>query len=530
MMLCFPRWDQGWLCWIALTPLIAAIWFSEPAPEPLPQTPTGPDAPERRGFRATARGLLRPALLGYAMGLVFFWGAFSWLITVTGLGWFLLAFYMALYPACWGAFLGLMRRYAGDFTNSRRNVVVAGCGAAVWVAQEWMRGWMFTGFGWNALGGALHRDLVSIQIVEFTGIGGLSFLAAFTNLMVAITVRRFVEELRRTRIRPHWDFSVAMALIAANFAFGLHALYKPNRTLPETEIKVALVQPNIPEGEKYDPRCEQKIFDRLAFLTEAALVQKPQLLVWPESATPRGIYADEKNFNFVHGFAARDDYNFLLGTLDFDEDNGGHDYNIAALLTNNGDSVQIYRKIHLVPFGEYIPFRNSFPLFRWVIGSLVPVDMTPGTEPLVLRMKNPDVKLGALVCFEDTLGDLARQFVKGGAQVLVNVTNDNWFLRSAGAEQHLANAVFRAVENRRPLLRAANTGVTAIVEPSGWVAGTIRDANGTTFCDGVLTQPVKVPAAAAPLTFYTRHGELFSKLCAALAVMAFPFFFRRARR
>jgi apolipoprotein N-acyltransferase len=134
-------------------------------------------------------------------------------------------------------------------------------------------------------------------------------------------------------------------------------------------------------------------------------------------------------------------------------------------------------------------------------------------------MSKPAVNLGPLICFEDTVGDLARRFVLGGAQVLVNVTNDGWFMRSHAAEQHLANAVFRAVENRRPLIRAANTGVTCFIDERGAVTNALRGADGTPFVTGVLTGRVAVPRSPA-LTFYTRHGELFSQLCAGLTLIA----------
>jgi len=505
LTLCFPPWECAWLCWVALIPLIAAIWFgrSDPAEDAL--------------WREVRRG----ALLGYVAGLVYFWGVFWWLTTVTGLGWFLLPFYLALFPAAWGAFAGLLRRQTGDFTVSRRNLWLAFAVAAAWVAQEWVRGWLFTGFGWNGLGVSLYKTTLLIQLAEYTGVGGLSFLVVLTNVIGAVTVVRFIAEAQRRRIRPHWDFSLTMALIAADIAFGIRTVFNQPRQ-PETELKVAMVQPNIPEAEKLDPESEKTVFDRLTFLTNAALVLKPQLLVWPEAATVRSIYADERNFNFVHDFAARADFSFLLGTLDFDNDEGGHDYNVAVLLTNQGESIQTYRKMHLVPFGEYIPFRHSFPFFAWVMGALVPVDFTPGKEPVLLKTKNPALKLGSLICFEDTQADQTRRFVKGGAQLLVNVTNDGWFLKSAGSRQHLANAVFRTVENRRPLLRAANTGVTAIVDRLGRITNQLRGPGGTTFVEGTLNDVVAVPALNAPKTFFTRNGELFSVLCTIWAAAMIP--------
>ena len=495
LTLCFPRWDQGWLCWVALTPLIAAIWFDPQA------------------------SLKRAALLGYVTGLCFFWGVFSWLTTVTVAGWFLLPFYLALFPAAWAAFLSAMSRGAGDFTRSGANLRVAVLGAAAWVALEWLRGWGALSFGWNGLGIALHGNLALIQITEFTGVGGLSFLVMMTNLTVVMTVRRFWNEARGRRLRPHWDFSVNMALIALAFSFGVRTVFIPAPT-DTTPLRVAAVQANIPQEEKFDAAHAKTIRDRYAALTETALATSPQLLLWPESSTPGSLFESQELFDFVRGFAQRGRLNFLLGTLDFDTAN--HDYNIAALFTpepTRGPMPQTYRKMHLVPFGEYIPFRRAFPPFEWIIGDLVPGDFTPGTQYTVLQLHQPELKAAALVCFEDTLGDLTRRFVGHGAQLLVNVTNDGWFLHSQGAEQHLANALFRAVENRRPLVRAANTGMTAFVDPQGRVTNKLDP-----FTEGFQCGVVQIPPANARQTFYTRQGERFSQFCAVLSLAALGFY------
>ena len=497
LTLCYPRFNQSWLCWIALTPLIAAVWFGNGS---------------KVGVQPSVK---RAALLGYLAGLVFFWGVFSWLTTVTVAGWLLLPFYLALYPAAWAAFLALARHGAGDFTRSGVNLRLALLGAAAWVALEWARGLGALSFGWNGLGIALHGNLSLIQISEFTGVGGLSFLIALTNLMVVITVCRFVNESRLRRIRPHWDFSVNLALIAATLTFGIRTFFAPEKgdTIP---LRVAAVQANIPQNEKFDQAFATMIMDRYTRLTEGALERRPQLLLWPEAATPGSMF-EKDLFEFVRGFAQRGDTNFLLGSLEFAP--AEHDYNIAALFTEKGEALQIYRKMHLVPFGEYIPFRHSFPPFEWVIGKLVPGDFTAGMEHTVLQLQHPEMKAAALVCFEDTLGDLTRRFVQHGAQLLINVTNDGWFLRSQGSEQHLANAVFRAVENRRPLIRSANTGITAFIDPLGRVTNVFRP-DGDPFAEGVLADTIQVPPETARHTFYTCHGERFSQACAALSLSA----------
>lgn len=512
---CFPYWDQGWLVWIALGPLVAALLLdSRPALE------DGKQCGRLKRFARHPIG--RAFLLGYTTGLIFFWCTFYWLTTVTGPGWFLLGFYMGLYQGAWAAYLAAIRPSAGDFTRSGANLRLAFAGAAAWVALEWVRGWLFSGFGWNGLGIAFYQNLTFIQLAEYTGVCGLSFLAAFTNLIAVITLYRFLSEIQQRRIRPHWDFSVTMALIAATFLYGVRTLFAPQagEAIP---LKVAAVQPNIPQVEKFDLAFEKQIFDRLTFLTGTALEWKPDLVVWPEASTPRGLFADETNFRFVQEIAQSGSFNFLLGSLDVDFE-AREEYNIAALIAPGAESISTYRKMHLVPFGEYIPFRKSFPLFAWIIGDLVPTDFSPGREYSILTLQNPKVDAAALICFEDTLGELTRRFVRdGNAQLLVNVTNDGWFLRSAGSRQHLANALFRAVENRRPLVRAANTGVTAFIDPLGRILHTFEDP----FAEGVLTGTVPVPPPEVKKTFYTRYGELFSKGAALSAIILLPLLRRR---
>ena len=488
---------------MALTPLIAAVWLSE-------------------------GGLGRATLLGYVTGAVFFLSVFSWLKTVSDLGWFLLSLYLALYPAAWAAFLHAARSGAGDFTRSGANLRVAALGAAAWVALEWLRGWGALSFGWNGLGVALHGNLAMIQVAEYTGVGGLSFLLVLTNLVSVLTVRRFFAEARLRRIRPHWDFSANMALIAAVFAFGVRTLFAP-ADAHSLALRVAAVQADIPHNpeQRSERAFANLIMERYGALTEVALTTRPQLLLWPESATPGSLFASQEVFDFVNGFARRGDTNFLFGSLDFDE--ARHDYNIAALFTPRGSEPQTYRKMHLVPFGEYIPFRRAFPPFEWIAGDLVPGDFTAGTEYTLLKLERPAVNVGALICFEDTLGDLTRHFVRRGAQLLVNVTNDGWFLRSQASEQHLANAVFRTVENRRPLVRAANTGVTAFIDRFGRITNAFRP-DGNAFTEGVLSDSIQVPAATAFQTFYTRHGDVFSRACAVASLAALGFFITLRRR
>jgi apolipoprotein N-acyltransferase len=479
-------------------------------------------------------------------GLVFFWIVFSWLTTVTVLGWFILAFYMAIYFAIWGWFCALLRPRAGKsqsvgvtkwrqmlaqarttaipppspWTKSTNNLRLAFLLAAAWTTLEWLRGWVLSGFGWNGLGVALHDYWPLIQITELTGVAGLSFVIAFANVIILTTAYRLVVEARTRVMRPHFDFTVTMAAIVGVLIFGLRAT---QISPPTKSLRIAAVQANVPQTQKFDPQFTRRIFDQFRRLSEIALRSNPppDLLVWPESSMPGPVLADQESYKFVMDLAASADTDVLLGTIDVDERDV---YNAALLVSNNGEHVQMYRKIHLVPFGEYIPGRHTVPLLARVVGDKVPADFNEGKEHTVFTLTDGEIHVAPLVCFEDTIGELTRQFVlpsetSPGANLLVDVTNDGWFKKSAGSHQHLANAIFRCVETRRPMIRAANTGVTCFINQFGRVTQVLQDDKGSTFTEGVLAGEIKIQTEQE-LTFYARHGELFAKACAAITLVS----------
>ncbi|MEQ1851630.1 MAG: apolipoprotein N-acyltransferase, partial [Chthoniobacteraceae bacterium] len=294
----------------------------------------------------------------------------------------------------------------------------------------------------------------------------------------------------------------------------------PKQDVP---LRVVAVQPNIPQAWKMDFTRAAEIFERMRSLTELAILTKPDLLLWPEAAVPGGLLGDADTETFVRELASAVPA-MILGTDDLNRGAPGEDHNSAALLLEGSREIQFYDKTHLVPFGEYLPLR---PVLAPIAGGLIPGDFKPGRQPGVFSLVSPALKLAPLVCFEDTLGELVREPVRRGAHVLINVTNDGWFGRSCEPEQHLANAIFRAIENRRPLVRCTNTGVTASVDVFGRVERWLDP-----FSMGAAARQLNVPMPMQE-TFYTGHGEIFSIICAALATMALIarlFLIRRRRR
>jgi apolipoprotein N-acyltransferase len=522
LSLSFPPADVGGLAFVALIPLLLAVWKAR-------------EGRASGGFRFA---------LGWVTGLVFFTTTFHWLSQLAplfdtkaliGLP-LLLALYLALYPAVWAWFAGWIagshfepvpppdpllpfRRPA--LLMSGRNLGIALLVSAAWVALEWVRGWLLTGFGWNALGVALHDDLPLIQIAEFTGVGGLSFLLVMCNAIGLITVLRLRAEIGRIRLRPHYDFAIAVALVVLAFSHGVRVLWRGRDvTAQGTVLRVTAVQPNVPQPWKMDLSRAPEIFDRMRSLTELAILTKPDLLLWPEAAVPGGMLADATTETFVRELASGVPA-MLLGTDDLNRDAPGEDHNSAAVLLAGSREARFYDKRHLVPFGEYLPLR---PLLGPIVGGLVPGDFKPGREVGIFQLAQPALKLAPLVCFEDTLGGLVREPVQRGADVLVNLTNDGWFGRTCEPEQHLANAIFRAIENRRPLIRCTNNGVTCSVDVFGRV-----ERWQEPFSMGASTRQITVPSPTGT-TFYTSRGEMLPVACAALVAIAIPFRLWLARR
>ncbi len=502
--LAYAPFNQGWLIWVALTPLMAALWL------------------DSRHSQPRSLSWKRMALLGWVAGLVMFGLQFFWITTVTGIGWVAVTAYLALYPAAWAAITGVLlhpARFCGAdgkpaWLASSKNLLIAAGTATAWCALEWLRGMVFTGFSWNGLGVALHTNPFFIQFASLTGVGGLSWMLVLMNSIALATVKRVTLEVGRISIRPHYDFNLAIALVVGVFTYGIYVVGIPVETVT---IKIAAVQPNIPQDEKWDPEQEEEILQRFQSLSDVAAATGPDLMVWPEAATPRGMFGDQRNFDFVADIADLIKGDFILGTLDFDE---GKEYNAAVMVNSQTRKLQSYHKLHLVPFGEYLPLRGIFPPFEWIAGELIPRDFSSGEEVKLFTMNTPALQVAPLICFEDTVARLVRRFAARGAQLMVNITNDGWFLESSASRQHLANAVFRSAETRLPMVRCANTGVTAIIDHRGRVTQELAEPEtGKPFMQGVLSGTVDVPVRPVP-TFHTRYGELFS-IMTCLATLVF---------
>jgi apolipoprotein N-acyltransferase len=386
----------------------------------------------------------------------------------------------------------------------------------VWVALEWARSYVFTGFGWALLGYSQSDNLPIIQIADICGTYGVSFLIVIFNAAVFFVIKNF---------RNKKDYIIPVAataiLIAATLGYGSFRL---NNVFTGERLKVSVVQGNIPQVEKWDERFVEKIMQRYSSLTMLSAAQNPDLIIWPETSVPGFIENENILLDWVSGLVKGADAPLLVGAPRYDKVDGRElYYNSAFLFPKNGSSAAHYDKMHLVPFGEYVPlaklffFVNRFaprPIGDFVGGK----EFTVLRFPIVRAAREEDsswrlmkrVGFGCLICFEDIFPDLARGLAKNNAGFIVNMTNDAWFGRSSAAYQHAQASVFRAVENRINVIRAANTGLSCFIDQKGRVVSKVSKEGKDLFVDGFQAQEIVLSRAR---TIYTSYGDILAYLC-----------------
>jgi apolipoprotein N-acyltransferase len=490
--LCFPDFSFGWLAWIVLIPLHLAL----------------EDAMPRRAF-----------WLGWSAGFLANVGLMSWV--VTAMHQYGKMPLLAAYPVMWllAAYLGL---YVGLYTFSlawltKHKTPLAGLAApCIWVSLELIRAHFLSGLPWMLLGYSQHQWLPIIQIADTTSVYGVSWLIVLVNIALTDLLRW---GWRRFYIRQHvalpWPAPAAAAMVmVASLGYGALALHQMPPDADQS-MAIGLVQPNIDQAHKWDQAYRRETLDRYAALTAQA-AQGADLVVWPEAATPF-LFEDEPVYRIeVATLSHKLGVPFLFGSPALRRYSNGRPYllNSAYLLTPNGQIAGRYDKRHLVPFGEYIPFHSSVLFF---LDKLVEGigDFEAGTTATVfmppMRPGAPQPKVSVVICYEVIFPDLVREFVGHGATLMTTITNDAWFGESAAPHQHFAMVVFRAVENRVAFARAANTGISGFIDPSGRVL-----AATPVFSEQAIRG--RVPLRDR-LTVYTRYGDVFAYACVIIAAL-----------
>lgn len=557
MAVTLPPYDFGGLVWVVLLPLLAVLWSVKGR------------RPGWKGFG-----------IGWVGGLAYFLLSLHWLSVVSPAGWVALSMYLALFVGFWGAFAAkwanpwAVAEVPAEETSLERklrekskvklnhwkvsaaSVRVAFAVAALWASMDWLRGWLFTGFGWNPLATAFHDTPVMAQSADLLGLCALSFVPVFLQAVVVQTGRRLWQETREGKFRPHADFATAALLITLCFCYGVWRLHTTGKG-ESIRLKALLVQLNIPQDAaqrlwspeeihiayevdtlaalKEIERQDEERFREAAEKGEEIELRSPDWIMWPESSlTGRVIRTDDgtwgmwdENMLTLNRVREAGDFTVVMGLNEIEGEYFGEDlvmkenarvWNSMVVFPPDGE-LEVYRKHHLVIFGEYIPLVEKLPFLKELYEQQAGVEfggsfsMGESFDPLSVEIDGEEIGVLPTVCFEDTVPRLMRKFVRSGPQLIVNVTNDGWFKDSPAAAQHFANAKFRAIELRRPMIRCANSGVSAAVNsvgttghPDTGVKQEIRDDSGSHLSRGWMLAEVDVPKRS-PMTGYAIVGD-----------------------
>jgi apolipoprotein N-acyltransferase len=524
----FPPLNWSFSAWVALAPLYFVASRLTPW----------------RAFR-----------VGFLWGLAWALPSFFWLREISILIPFAMAPMLALYPAAWAAVVPIISKnllvpldiqLAGSAAEKKlkpsgiKLTLLAALLAAAWCALEWLRSWIFTGLPWNLLGISQWKVIPIIQIAEYTGVYGVSFLIVYVNIALSMTVDSLRKTIGTGKYRRPVPMMVGMTLVMTTALVGFKATMKwnlPEKDVGKRSVKITVVQGDIEQCRfASDAKVEEVLKTYLDF-SELAILNNPDLMVWPETAVPipyRDGYDSAYKYRFgVFKLLEGHRTKLMIGSIDYDYDNARKyrkkedvpSWNSVFLIEPGGKTVAKYNKIHLVPFGEYVPLGKLFPWLVDMIG--MGRGLTPGRKFALFDIAK-GAKAGVCVCYEDIFPEIARGFVRRGANILINITNDAWYPTSSEPEQHLANAVFRAIETRRPLLRAGNNSCSCLILPSGLIVDSVVSSvapdgssipRPTVKCRGFGAFQVLFDSNP-PLTFNTRYGDLFAWLCAALLAAA----------
>jgi len=506
----FPSYELSFLAWVALTPLLFVLVRSNPL----------------IGF-----------FLSFVFSAVFFAAHFSWMFVLPG--------YSILHHIILDIYFGILTGILGaaiSFIAKRRDVSTALFATPfLWLLYEFIRSNLsFLSLPWGLLAHTQYRHPVIIQIASLTGTYGISFLIVLVNAALVGLFHWYFSlwKMKSGRLLagpstwgPFFFAVAALSLLSFSLLFGY---LECKQQIIGERIRIALIQGNITQEKKWDATYARKIMKIYTSLSQEANSVEPLLIVWPETATPRSITVDKKVYEQVISVAESTGAYVLLGSAQAQKfnvkDPGKSKYTNSAFLISphvRNTKPERYDKIRLLPFGEYLPFRGHMP---WSLINIPDIkEYLPGKGYNVLSLAGH--QFAVPICWENIFPSMARNFVLNGAEFLVNITNEAWFGKTVAPYQFLSMNVFRAVENRRYVLRCANTGISCIIDPYGRVLKKVSDEIGNElFVRGFLTGSI-TPIQSK--TIYTRFGEWLIWLCtlvAAIVLLMSVFRFKPSRQ
>jgi apolipoprotein N-acyltransferase len=488
LALSFTRYGHPAVAWIALVPLLIAL-----------AQPQGV-APPRR---ARVEGPLRAFLLGLTCGFVYFAGTLYWTGTVirtfggiplpaAALGVVLLALYQGFFPALFALISSRL--------IARGGLVAVFLSAAAWVATEFFRGVVFGGFPWVLLGDSQVTVLSVAQLASVLGVYGVSGLVAFVNAAIAYAMLTG----GRRRIAA---ITAAAGVLIGTAAWGAARIADGSLTRAGVPIRVGLIQANIAQEDKWKAGEARRIFTTYIAMTRDAVKRGAEYIIWPESATPFMFESDAEGQEALRALAREVGVPILFGS---DQEIVRPEpalYNAAFLVTPDGKTAAVYRKIHLVPWGEFIPMKRLLFFVSPLVDSFT--DFSPGTEMVLLPVGSH--LASTAICYEVVYPALIRQAVQAGSELLTTITNDAWYGHSSAPYQHFALASMRAIEQGRYLARSANTGISGVVDPYGRI---VRQSG--IFEQDALVEQVRFLKIR---TIYSRIGDVIAYIAIAIVAL-----------
>lgn len=492
--LSFPRYDFEFLAWAGIIPLL---------------------------FIMKGNSAKKAFLWSWFSGTLFFLLTMNWLIgTINNYGgvpaWisFLILLLLSAYLGLYSGLFVLLT----SFITKRIKIPFVLAAPPLWVTLEYLRGHLFSGFPWASLGYSQYKFLHIIQIADITSMYGVSFLIVGVNAGIFEIFSLIKYRPSQTRVYSAISIFVIAALFLSSLIYGNYNLHKTYYH-PDNSLNVAVIQGNIPQDLKWDRNFQRNTMNIYANLTGEAGKQKPDIVIWPETAAPFFFQELSVTQKDLYDLAKRSNTFILFGSPAYtflDKDNIRL-FNSAYLISPDGRTLSRYDKMHLVPFGEYVPLPGVLFFIQKMVTGIG--DFIPGTDFTVMQTYKS--KLGTVICFEVIFPDIVRKFVFNGAEFMTTITNDAWFGRSAAPYQHFSMVIFRAVENRVYFARAANTGISGFISPAGEIL-----SSSPIFTEGYLVQKI---SPSTTQTFYTLHGDVFAYLCILFAGLLFIAGFKGSR-
>lgn len=488
--LSFPKFGHGIFAWFCFVPSLLVLFY----------------------LKNTQVSLKKIFLLGVAFGIAGYCGLLYWIVptfVVAGenvifgvIAVILLSLYCSLYYSLFYIFSFYVQKINLFFYS-----LLLSC---LWILLEYLKSFLFSGFPWMLLGYSQYENLKMIQIAEYFGVYGVSFILIFFN--VFLTRALYELFLKKKFLEFIFRISLLSFFILLVNIYGHNRIKTINEKIKKinNKLTVAILQGNIDQYKKWDKQYIDYImntYSELVFLSHKEIEEKKHnlvLYIWPESSAPGCVLQEDYLYNWIVSLVKLTNTKkiisyHLVGSIRKGNKKDEY-YNSAMLFEFKNSKVivrQIYDKIHLVPFGEYVPLRSVLGKFISTVNELG--EFTEGKRNVVFRLNAKEMRFSTLICYESVFPELTKKFVINGAKFLVNITNDAWFLKTSAPYQHFIFNIFRAIENRCYLIRAANTGISSIIYPTGYVYKKTNLFETTKIVDVINIYHED--------TFYTKYGE-----------------------